>query len=71
MGNGKLWLHRIQALQRIAKKTVKVDYVREIYVCQFMGKSFHGGFWANGWNVTYEFLYIYLFLTLATDFDTQ
>ena len=34
---------------------------RPIRRCQIWCKSVQGGFWANGWNITIFFIYLYLF----------
>ena len=60
------------------QKFVTSNYVGNSYSCaKFWCKSVHGGFWANGWNITrILFIYLYLFRELtyrwppSTDFHT-
>ena len=34
---------------------------RPIRLCQIWCKSVHGGFWANGWNITKFFIYLFIY----------
>jgi len=56
--------HRIHTTSPITKKFVDSNYVGDPYGCtKFVANPSTGGFWANGWNITifYFFIYLYLF----------
>jgi len=55
--------HRIHTPWPITKKFVASDYVGDPYgYAKFGANPSTGGFWANGWNITKFFLFIYLYL---------
>ena len=58
----------------ITKQFVASDYVGDPYGCAFGANPYTGGFWANGWNITNFFLFIYSFfheLTYRPDPSTD
>ena len=55
--------HRIHTPWPITKKFVASGYVGDPYGCaKFGANPPTGGFWANGWNITKIYLFIYLYL---------
>ena len=58
--------YKINTREPIDNKFGTVDYVREgtLYT-KFDTNPPTGGFWANGWNITKFFIYLYLFSLLA------
>jgi len=55
--------HRIHTPWRITQKFVASDYVGDPYgYAKFGANPSTGGFWANGWNITKIYLFIYLYL---------
>jgi len=54
--------HRIHTPSPITKKFVTNDYVGDLYGCaKFCANLSTGGFWANWWNITKIYLFIYTF----------
>ena len=63
MGESNFDPHRIHTPWPITKKFVASDYVGDPYGCaKFGANPSTGDFWANGWNITKFYLFIYLFI---------